>query len=102
MKGLRKGATSQCRAPWQDVGMPLRTGDGEALRTEELNQNLFGGGGVSGEGKEEIDQIRARRGPAVWWGNRPVAGTRAGTCCFLVGSLALNCGVCCAAVVLQT
>lgn len=37
------------QSPWQDFGMPLRTGDGEALRNEEINQNLFGGGVVSGE-----------------------------------------------------
>lgn len=46
---LQKGETSQCGVPWQDFGMPLRTGDGESLRNEEINQNLFGGGGVSGK-----------------------------------------------------
>lgn len=67
----QKGETSQCGAPWQNFGMPRRTGDGEALQDVEINQNLFGGGGVSEKGKEEIDQIQAR-GPAVWWGNRPL------------------------------
>ena len=29
--------------------MPLGTGDGETLRNEEINQNLFGRGVVSGK-----------------------------------------------------
>ena len=67
----QKGETSQCGTPWQNFGMPRRTGDGEALRDVEINQNLFGGGGVSEKWKEEIDQIEAR-GPAERWGNRPL------------------------------
>lgn len=36
-------------SPWQDLGMPLRPGAGDALWNGEINQNLLGGGGVSGK-----------------------------------------------------
>ena len=66
-----KGENYRAELRGQDFGMPLGTGDGEALRNEEINQNLFGRGGVSGKWKEEIDQIEARS-PAVWWGSWPL------------------------------
>lgn len=69
-KAAKGRETSQCWS--QPLGRILeRHGglemDGAALRGVEINQNLFGGGGVSEKRKEETDQIQAR-GPAVWCG----------------------------------
>lgn len=38
--------------------MPRRSGDAETLWNEEINQNLFGGGGVSENEKRKLTRYR--------------------------------------------